>query len=372
MIYEEGFAMAEQSARENLAVLIMAGGMGTRFWPASRESVPKQFLPICGTRSMLEACFRRIESLTDPSKILVIINARHGSLTREILRGTGAQIVEEPFGRNTAPCIGLGCIHIMKSFGDLPTIALPADHYISGEEEFRRCLRQGVSLLKDRAIVTLGIPPSYPETGYGYIEQGPALGRGGAFQVNGFIEKPGLEKARRFLASRNYLWNAGIFLFRPSTMLKEIETYLPDVRRGLERISETINTDLYPSRLEEEYRQMNSISIDYGVVERTKKPIYVIRGDFEWSDVGNWAALRRLRVAEADGDGNVVSKKSILLDAKNTFIHSQSNRLIAVLGLENLLVVDTEDVLLIADIKQSQGVRRLPEVAREKGWNDAT
>ena len=362
--------MKKHSNRDGLAVIIMAGGMGTRFWPASRESVPKQFLPICGSRRMVEECFLRIASLTGPGKIFVIINIRHRSFTRKILGGRGIQIVEEPYGRNTAPCIGLGCLHIMQSLGDLPIIALPADHFISDEDVFRRCLRRAIPLLEDGGIVTIGITPTHPEIGYGYIEKGQALGNGEAYRVKRFVEKPDVETAIGFLASQSYLWNAGIFLFRPSTILREIGIHLPRINRGLNRISEAIGTDHYLSTLEEVYRDMESISIDYGVMEKTAGPIYVIQGNFGWSDVGNWAAVRKLREAERDGHGNIVSGKAMLLDAKNTLIHSQSNRLIAVLGLDNLLVVDTEDVLLVADIKQSQEVRRFPERLRQKGWTE--
>ncbi len=365
-----GVTMTGDPAHENPAVIIMAGGVGTRFWPASRESVPKQFLPICGHRSMVEECYHRIASLTDPDKIFVIINVRHGFLVHRILGGMGIHIVEEPYGKNTALCIGLGCIHIMKRFGDLPIIVLPADHFISDDVKFRRCLKRGVSLLKDGGIVTIGIAPAYPETGYGYIEKGPALGNGKAYRVNRFTEKPDLKTARNFLTSQNYLWNAGIFLFRPSTMLRELGVHLPSMQKGLDQISEAIDTDRYPSILERVYSEMESISIDYGVMEKTEEAVYVIQGDFGWSDVGNWAAVSKLREAEQDGDGNIVAEKAVLLDTKNSFIHSQTSRLIAILGLDNVLVVDTEDVLLVADINQSQQVRRFPEVLRQKGLGD--
>ncbi len=362
--------MTGDPAREHLAVIIMAGGIGTRFWPASRESLPKQFLPICGHRSMLDECFHRVASLTDPDKTFVIVNVRHGSLARRILGGAGVQILEEPYGRNTAPCIGLGCVHIMRTFGDLPIIALPADHFIADEAEFRRCLKRGVSLLKDGGIVTIGITPTHPETGYGYIEKGPALENGKAYRVNRFTEKPDLETARDFLTSQKYLWNAGIFLFRPSTMLREVGLHLPRIRKALDQVAEAIKKDRYLTTLEKVYGEMESISIDYGVMEKTQEPVSVVQGDFGWSDVGNWASVRKLREREQDRHGNIVGKRAVLLDTKNSFIYSQSNRVIAVLGLDNLLVVDTEDVLLVADINGSQEVRHFPEMVRQKGWTD--
>ena len=362
--------MTVDSARDNPAIIIMAGGMGTRFWPASRESLPKQFLPICGSKPMVEESFLRIAALTEPRRILLIINARHRPLARKIIGDRRVRILEEPYGRNTAPCIGLGCIHVMKSFGDLPVIALPADHFISGKAEFRRSLRQGISLLEGGGIVTIGITPTYPETGYGYIEMGQTLSQEGAYSVNRFVEKPDMGEARGFLTSQNYLWNSGIFLFKASTMLREIMLHLPQTGRWLNEISKTIDTDRYSSTLEEAYREMESISIDYGIMEKTEEPIHVIKGDFGWSDVGNWAAVRRLREAEKDGDGNVVSGKALLLDTKKALVHSQTHRLIAVLGLSDLLIVDTDDVLLVADINESQGVRRFSETLQETDWSE--
>lgn len=344
--------------------------MGTRFWPASRGGIPKQFLPICGPRPMLEECFLRVAPLTDPGKIFVIINVRHHILAQDTLGQRGTQIVEEPYGRNTLPCVGLGCVYVMKKFGDLPVIAVPADHFISHESKFRRSLKRGISLLKDGGIVTIGITPTHPETGYGYIEIGPALGDGKTFRVNRFVEKPNGEKAKDFLRSQNYLWNSGIFLFRPSTMLNEIGSHLPRIKEGLDRISEAIDTDHYLSTLEEVYKDMDSISVDYGIMEKTKEPVHVIQGDFGWSDVGSWAAVQKLREAEKDKHGNIAPQKTVLLDTEGSVIHSQTDRLTAVMGLDNVLIVDTEDVLLVADINKSQELRHFPETLKQKGWGE--
>lgn len=362
--------MAENTPSTDLAVLIMAGGMGTRFWPASRVDLPKQFLPICGPRSMLEESVRRIEPLVNLDRVFVIINGRHRTLTQRILDNLGGRMIEEPCGRNTAPCIGLGCLHVMKNLGNVPTVALPADHFITSDDGFRQCLVRGGSLLTEGGIGTVGVTPTHPETGYGYIERGKALGRTGVFRVNRFVEKPDPERARNFLKSRKYLWNAGIFFFRPATMLGEIGKFLPHLGRGLDRISEAMDTVDYLPTLERVYREIESVSIDYGVMEKTEEPIWVIQGDFGWSDVGSWAAVRKLREAEADQDGNLAPDKTVLLDTSKAFIHSQSGRLIAILGLDNLLVVDTDDVLLIADVNRSQGVRRFPEILRQKGWDE--
>ncbi len=360
----------KDSILSNLAVIIMAGGSGTRFWPASRESIPKQFLPICGPRPMLEESFLRVAPLADPDRFFVIINGRHHRLTEQILGKTGVGILDEPHGRNTAPCIGLGCIHILKTLGNIPVIAMPADSFITDEAKFRKCLRRGVSLLQQTGIVTIGILPTHPETGYGYIEKGTPLNAHGetAFRVRRFTEKPDGETARAFLASGNYLWNAGVFLFKPETMLKEIGVHLPELRKGLDRIAEAIGTDQYRSVLEKVYRTIASVSIDYGVIEKTGESIYVIPADFGWSDVGSWSAVRELRAAERDQAGNLISGKTLLLHTRDASIHSQTNRLIAVFGLKDLLVVDTEDVLLVADINRSQELRRFPEMLKQKGW----
>jgi len=365
----EGKAV-KNSIRGNLAVIIMAGGSGTRFWPASRENIPKQFLPICGPRPMLEESFLRVAPLADPDRFFVIINGRHHGLAEQILGKRGVAILDEPHGRNTAPCIGLGCIHVLKTLGNIPVIALPADSFITDEARFRDCLKRGVSLLQQASIVTMGILPTHPETGYGYIEKGTPLNvqEETAFRVRRFTEKPDGETARGFLASGNYLWNAGVFLFKPETMLKEIGVHLPQMRKGLDLIAEAIGTDQYPSVLEKVYRTTAPISIDYGVIEKTGEPIYVIPGDFGWSDVGSWSAVRELRAAERDEAGNLASGKTLLLHTRDASIHSQTNRLIAVFGLKDLLIVDTEDVLLVADINHSQELRRFPEMLKQKGW----
>ena len=362
--------MTRRSAHQQPAVIIMAGGMGTRFWPASRELVPKQFLTICGSKSLLEECFLRIAPLTDPERIFVIINASHRSLTEKILGGMGVRIVEEPYGRNTAPCIGLGCIHVVARFGDLPIIALPADHFVSDVARYRRCLRRGLSLLGNGGIVTIGIPPTHPETGYGYIEKGPPLQRRETHRVLRFVEKPDLDRAKGFLASGNYLWNSGMFLFRAQTMLREIDTRLPKIGEGLRLISKALEKGDYQPTLEKAYQEMESVSIDYGVMERTAEPVYVVQGDFGWSDVGHWAAVRELRAAEQDEEGNVTSGKVVLLNTRNAFVHSHGRRLIGVLGLENVLIVDTDDALLVANLSHAQRVRRLLEIVRERGWSE--
>jgi mannose-1-phosphate guanylyltransferase len=362
--------MTKESVQKGPAIIIMAGGMGMRFWPASRENTPKQFLSICGDRSLVEECFLRVSPLTDPKRILVVVNVHHNALARTILGETGAQIVEEPYGRNTAPCIALGCIHVMKTFGDIPIIALPADHYISGEPEFRRCLVRGLSLVRDGSIVTVGIKPTSPETGYGYIEKGPPLGKGEACHVSRFVEKPDSEAARGFVTSEKYLWNAGIFLFKPSTMLGEFQTHLPRMHEEFDRISGAFETEDFPSIIEETYREMESISIDYGVMEKTDRAVSVVEGDFGWSDVGSWTALRELRRSQQDSNGNVVAGKIVLHETKDCFIHAQGGKMVAMLGLENVLVVDTEDVLFVADLNRSQEVRRFPEVLKKKGWTE--
>jgi mannose-1-phosphate guanylyltransferase len=360
----------KEPSRSDLAIIIMAGGSGTRFWPASRENTPKQFLHICGPKSMLEMTYLRITPLSVPQKVFVVINESHRVLAAKILDRSGMQILGEPYSRNTVPCIGLGCIHILKEFGNIPTIALPADHFIIHEEEFRRCVRCGISILDQADFVTFGIPATYPETGYGYIERGEAIREGGsgAFKVRRFAEKPDLKTAESFLASGDYFWNAGMFLFRPETMLSEIGTYLPEMRDGLDRIAKVLDTDDYFPTLERAYREMKSVSIDYGVMEKTKKTIYVIPGNFGWSDVGSWTSLRKLRQADQDKDGNLVSGNALLFNTKDCLIHSQSERLVAVLGSTAVLVVDTEDVLLVADLNQCQDLRRIPDALKQKGW----
>jgi mannose-1-phosphate guanylyltransferase len=354
-----------------MVFIIMAGGSGTRFWPLSRRSYPKQFLSIVSNRPMIEETFLRISSLS--KNIFIVANSEHRNIIEGIFKDNNIEILSEPFGRNTAPCVGLAAINVKNRFGDVPMVILPADHFVANEKLFIEQLNAGVEIAKNGGIVTIGIKPNRPETGYGYIMRSRKeeifMGHK-LYLTEKFIEKPSLDKAIEYINSGEYLWNSGIFIFRVSVILNEIKKYLKRLYDGLMELEKVIGKDEYPYVLEKVYRNIESISIDYGVMEKTEEKVYVIEGDFVWDDVGSWEALYRLRKDDHDINGNIMEGKGVIMDSNNIFIHSYSNRVIAALGLRDILIVDDKDALLVADIKRSQEIKNIVDRLREKGLEE--
>ena len=366
--------MGKREMRANHSVfVIMGGGSGTRFWPLSRETKPKQFLNILGQRPLIEETSLRISPLADEERIYLVINRAHRELTREIFKDRRVQILEEPSGRNTAPCIGLAAIHIKRKWGDIPMAVLPADHFIGDEELFRAILRAGIELSQRGGMVTIGIPPTKPETGYGYIKRGrrcDSIGGQEIFEVDRFVEKPDEKRARLYLKEGNYLWNSGIFIFRADVILSEIGRYLPELHQGLAEIDGVLDGDRYPATLERVYSNLESISIDYGIMERTREPVYSITGNFAWSDVGSWQALFELKGDQRDSNGNIVEGLATTIDSRDSFIINESEKLVAVLGADKILVVNTPDAVLVGDLNRSQEVKAIVETIKRKGFMD--
>lgn len=352
----------------------MAGGSGTRFWPASREALPKQFLKITSEQTLLEDTIERIRPLIEDRHIYVVVNRLHEETTRKLLSASPAQVLVEPVGRNTAPCIGLAALHIKRFDENAPIITLPADHFIANEEHYRYMLNAAAEVARSGAIVTLGITPTRPETGYGYIECGDEAGSTlgeKVLKVERFVEKPDHETALKYLASGRHLWNSGIFIYTAKTILAEIKSCLPELYAKLQQIDGVIGTDLYQETIERIYPQMQSISIDYGVMEKTVVPVRTLRGDFGWSDVGSWQALYELRDDRYDTDANLLLADAMAVDAKRNLVYSTSDRRIALLGVEGLVIVDTPDALMVADMKHSQEVKKFPESLKKNGRTDA-
>src|SRR5581483_4444909 len=317
--------------------------------------------------SLLEDTANRISPLVNKEDIYVVVGKNHAKLTDNLIGGMGVHILTEPIGRNTAAAIGLAAVHIARLDENAPMFVLPSDHFIADTDGFIKVLRAAAEAAKSGSIVTLGITPTRPETGYGYIESGKAEGEALStpfFAVNRFVEKPDLETALKYLASGNYFWNSGIFIFTPKTILAEIERSLPNLYAGLHTIAKAIGKDSYDRVLESVYSDLESVSIDYGVMERAKAPINVFKADFGWSDVGSWQALYELRREEYDDQQNLLLADALAIDSKNNLVYSNKERLIALLGVEGLVIVDTPDGLLIADMNRSQDVKKFPEMLK--------
>lgn len=349
--------------------LIMAGGRGTRFWPKSRKQLPKQFLSLTGDgRTMIQLTVDRLLPIIDIEDIYIATNKDYKQLVKEQLPGIpNENILCEPVGRNTAPCIGLGAVHIAEKYDDAIMIVLPSDHQIKMPDIFRDTLKDASRLAEmEDNIVTIGITPDYPETGYGYIKFNPNEKSRHAYSVERFVEKPDFEKAKEYVSTKQYLWNAGQFVWKVSTILKNLKTHMPDSYEHLEKIRSAIGTDSYETVLQEEFGQMEALSIDYGVMERADN-IYVFPGTFGWDDVGSWLAVGRLQ--DEDENGNIISGDIISIDNSNSIIQGD-RKLIAAIGLDNLVVVDTKDALLICRKEDAGKIKDVMKQLEEAGRNE--
>lgn len=340
-----------------ITALIMAGGRGERFWPKSRKNMPKQFLSLTDDgKTMIQLTVERISSVVDMEDIYIATNKDYKELVRSQLPGIPEEnILCEPVGRNTAPCIGLGAVHMAKKYDDAIMLVLPSDHLIKFNKMFLSVLKDSCDVAeKDRNLVTIGITPTYAETGYGYIKFDSHVMEGRAYKVDRFVEKPSLEVAKEYLETEEYLWNSGMFVWKLSSILYNLERFMPETFAGLKRIQASIGTPEEEDVLRKEFAQFQSQSIDYGIMEKAEN-IYTVPGTFGWDDVGSWLAVERIR--KSNEMGNVVSGNIITVGTHNCIIQGEK-KLIAAVGLEDLIIVDTEDATLIcakdstADIKK--------------------
>ena len=342
-------------------VVIMAGGSGTRFWPKSRHAHPKQFLAIGGETSLLRQTVDRVLGLVGIEGVVVVTGAVHAEHARAALPELPAEnLLVEPTGRNTAPCIGWAAQVIAERDPEARIAVLPADHFIGDVPGFIAHLEAGFDAAEDE-IVTFGMVPDRPETGYGYIQRGAEkrAARGKPIcAVERFVEKPDATTARGYLLAGDYLWNSGMFVFPAQVMLEELRAHLPELAEGLAQLARD------PGAAGELYPRLPSISIDYGVMERSRR-IAVIPASFAWSDVGSWDAAKE--VYPADGEGNVALGDALLLDVKRSLVDAQAGRLVAVVGLEDVIVVDTADAVLVIRRGESQDVKKVVKALEERG-----
>jgi mannose-1-phosphate guanylyltransferase len=362
--------------------VIIAGGKGTRFWPLSRAQRPKQLLRIISRKSLIAETAERVYPLSGRDQTLVVtIVDQVNALRGELIDLPKDNFIAEPQGKNTAPCIGLAALEVARRDPDAAMIVLPADHWVRDSGAFRRALHAAVKLaMRQDQLITIGIRPEYPETGYGYIMKGkPIAGKTTthSFIVKRFIEKPTLAAARR-LIGRHSLWNSGIFVWKASTLLRLLARYQPTIARGLEAIKRAAAGKSLANPgpqlhavMAREYKKMPSLSIDYAVMEKagSEGKVLTLEADFGWSDVGSWAAVHRMM--QKDRDGNASQGRWLGLGSKNSLIHAP-DRLVVLLGMENAVVVDTPDALLVADLSRSQEVRDIVDELNRKGFGSYT
>lgn len=355
-----------------ITAMIMAGGQGTRFWPLSRADRPKQFLKLTDDqKTMLQKTVDRIKPLVPSEQIFIATNKNYQQPIHEQLPEIPYEnIIIEPVKRDTAPAIGLSALYINRKFPGSTMIVLPADHLIEDEERFRSILEKAASVAESgNNLITLGIKPTHPETGYGYIHFGELYEKidgDNIFWVKNFTEKPDKETAKKFLDEGTFLWNSGMFIWKVDTILSNIEMHMPELFQALTRIDKAIGTDLEKKVVRKEFEGLQGISIDYGVMEKAKN-IFVIPGDFGWDDLGSWPALERIK--KVDDNGNVILGKHYGIDTKNSIIYSPE-KVITTIGLENIVIVDTEDALLICDKRRAQEVKTIREFLQRDGMEE--
>ena len=338
--------------------IIMAGGTGSRLWPLSRELFPKQFQRLYGQTTMLQATILRLQGL-DCLPPLVICNEEHRFIVAEQLRQIGQldhNIILEPIGKNTAPAIALAAIYATKFEDNPELLVLPADHVILNEEAFRLAVIQAQAHVNQNKLVTFGIIPHAPETGYGYIKYDPSADEQDGFKVQKFVEKPDLSTAQSYLSSGHYLWNSGMFAFKAQNYLSELKHYQPDIYNACNKAMNDVNTDLDFIRIDDEsFNDCPIESIDYAVMEKTTNAV-VIAMDAGWSDVGVWSSL--WEVSDKDKEDNVLVGDVMSIDSHNNYIFSEAG-LIAAVGLKNMIVVQTKDAVLVAAKDKSQQVKHI-------------
>ena len=356
-----------------LHAMIMAGGGGTRFWPRSRNSRPKQFLSFAGDRTLLQETVDRIAAQVPPERTWVITGEAYEAATIEQLPELPAgNVIGEPCRRDTAPCVGLGAALIAKSDPDATIVVMPADHVIEPQQEFRRAVHAAEQFATDNpmSLLTFGIPPTFPSTGYGYIRLGPTAGKRQevpACTVTEFKEKPDEETAERYVASGEYLWNSGIFVWKPAAILGELKLRRPDIHDSVLRIAAAHGTPGWLPIFNAEYAAIKGTSIDFAVMQDAAAAgkVLVLRAPYTWDDVGSWLALERRNAQDANN--NTVQGLHVGVDTANCVIVSDGNHLIGTLGVSDLIVIREGDATLVTTRKHESDVKKLVDAIKAKG-----
>jgi mannose-1-phosphate guanylyltransferase len=348
--------------------IIMAGGSGTRFWPLSRKTSPKQLLNLSGNGLMINETIDRMSGFINKEDIFIVTNTDQAEKMKELVED-GIQmnhILAEPAARNTSACIGYAAIEIIKKYGDGVMCIFPSDHYIKDEESFTNVLKEAIKVAEtSEKLVTVGITPTFPSTGYGYIKFDKNQA-GIVKNVERFVEKPNHETAVKYLKSGDFLWNSGMFIWKASTILDNFKRFLPKVYNSIVEIGDVMNTSKEESIITEIYPNIPSISIDYGIMERSDE-VVVLEGDFGWNDVGSWDMLGALY--DTDENGNIIKGDQINLETSNCISYSDK-RLIATIGINNTIIVETDDVVLVCAKDKAQDVKKIVDLLTEKGKSE--
>jgi len=347
----------------------MAGGIGSRFWPMSRTNFPKQFLDILGTgKTLIQQTWERYRQLVPLENIYIITANEYVEIVKEQLPEINeANILAEPFRKNTAPCIAYIAFKLMGKDPEAVMIAAPADNLVIETDQFVTTAQKAFDFVDHiNALVTIGVKPSYPNTGYGYIQHDSMEAAPDVYKVKTFTEKPNLELAKAFIASGDFLWNAGIFTWKVKNIITAFEKHLPEMHEVFAAEKDKFNTDEETKAIEEIYPQCTNISVDFGVMEKADN-VYVIPASFTWSDLGTWNSAWENKDKDYFGNA-VVGKKVMAVDAKNCMVHVPENKLVLLQGLEDFIIVDTKDVLLICKKEKEQEIKEyVAEVKRNMG-----
>jgi mannose-1-phosphate guanylyltransferase len=337
--------------------VIMAGGVGSRFWPSSKEKTPKQLLKIFNENTMIQETMQRLSGVVEINDIYIITNkVQQPEILNQLPDLPEGNIIVEPFGRNTAAAIGLAAVTLKSKDPESVMVVLPADHFIRDIDIFHNTLKTAVEFAyKSKGLVTIGIPPNRPETGYGYIQIDDRGVEDKIFKVYTFAEKPNYATAVRFLESGDFFWNSGMFIWRADAILDEMKIHMPDLHEGLEQVEKVLNTPEYEKTLIHVYGQLRNISIDYGVMEKSNK-VFLTKGNFVWSDVGSWEEVYQL--FEKDEDGNAI-KGNVFTDMTVDSLIFSPNKFTAAIGVENLIIVNSNDALLVCRRDHSQDVKKV-------------
>lgn len=340
----------------NYAV-ILAGGVGSRFWPFSRELEPKQFMKVIGEESLLQATILRLKGVVHPAYTYIVTNNIYFHEVKAQAAGSGIpdkNIILEPEGKNTAPAIGLCARLISRIDKDALLLVLPSDHYVKNAGNFKKTLKKAIACAKRDLLVTIGIKPGVASTGYGYIKAGAQVkaGKGAEyFRVEKFLEKPDLNKARKYFKDRHFYWNSGMFVWKARVFLEEVKKYLPKLDANLKRIDSVKD-------IPKVWPQIEAISVDYGIMEHSRR-IALIPATFYWTDLGSWDALAE--IFPKDKKGNITNSNTLSLDSRGICVFARGNRLISTIGIKDTVIADTPDALLVCDRNKTQDVRRLVE-----------